>query len=450
VAANRGRMGACLRNSPGKWELKTEWEEKMIRLTAFAVSAVALILGGALSAHAAEQPRCGLSNGKTATGEPIPIGAIVSRTGPDDFSGSAYAAEAYFKCVNANGGINGRPINYIVGDDQWNPETAAQLAAKQVNDEKVVAQVGSSSFVECGANAKLYEQANLISITGTGVPRECFTAKNIAPVNAGPRLSSIAAAEYTNKTAGAKSFVCIAPNIPNVGPWSCGGVEDWAKAKGYAASTILIDPASADFTSIALQAASSHPDAILLGIPKGLTLAFLAAAQEQGLLDKGKFTSAAAAYSADVPHALGADWNGRFSVNMEFAQALDDASTPDNANWHAIMDQYAAKAAPRDTFAQSGYLAARIATETLLKLDPAKITREVVSDALRHVDRFESDILCRPWYFGTDALRHNANNTLRMSVTSGERWKPVSDCTPVNDPELADLLPYQEKLGIKR
>jgi branched-chain amino acid transport system substrate-binding protein len=418
--------------------------------TILAAAATALFAGALLAPAQAQNAKCGLNTGQAATGEPIPIGAIVSRTGPDDFSGSAYSAEAYFKCVNANGGINGRPVNYIIGDDQWNPEIAAQLAAKQVNDDKVVAMAGSSSFVECGANAALYEKEDLVSITGTGVPRECFTAKNIAPVNAGPRLSSIAAADYTNKTTGAKSFVCIAPNIPNVGPWSCGGVEDWAKLKGFTASTIVIDPASADFTSIALQAASSNPDSILLGLPKGLTLAFLVAAEEQGLIDKITFTSAAAGYAADVPGALGPAWSGKFSANMEFARNLDDTSTPDNANWLAVMDAYAAADAPRDTFAQSGYLTARLVTEALLALDPATIDRATVTAALKGVRDFQSDILCAPWYYGADAPRHNANNVLRMAVTDGDTWKVVSECTPVDDPELADIRAYEEKMGMGR
>ncbi len=113
----------------------------------------AMALATASGASAAE-PKCGLSNGKAASGQPIEIGAIVGKTGPADFSGSAQAAAAYFACVNANGGINGRPVHYSVEDDQWNPETAAQVAAKLVNDTKVVGMVGNSSFVECAANAK--------------------------------------------------------------------------------------------------------------------------------------------------------------------------------------------------------------------------------------------------------------------------------------------------------
>ena len=111
---------------------------------------------------------------------------MVGKTGPDDFSASALAAQAYFKCVNANGGIHGRPVEYTILDDQWNPEIAAQVATKLVKDRKVVAMVGNSSFVECGVNAKMYAQEDVMVIAGVGVPRECFFAKNYVPVNAGP------------------------------------------------------------------------------------------------------------------------------------------------------------------------------------------------------------------------------------------------------------------------
>ena len=45
------------------------------------------------------------------------------------------AAAAYFACVNASGGIHGRPVQYLVENDQWNPELAAQAASKLVQGE---------------------------------------------------------------------------------------------------------------------------------------------------------------------------------------------------------------------------------------------------------------------------------------------------------------------------
>src|SRR5580658_4470782 len=115
--------------------------QRVRRLTMAVIAAAGAAL---LAIHpAAASLNCGMNNGKKATGEPIQIGAVVGKTGPADFSSPAMAADAYFKCVNDNGGINGRPIAYSIEDDGWKPEQAAQVAAKLVKDKKVVALVGN-------------------------------------------------------------------------------------------------------------------------------------------------------------------------------------------------------------------------------------------------------------------------------------------------------------------
>ncbi len=405
------------------------------------VMAASLTLGllSALSAHAAVS--CGDNSGKPATGEPIIIGAITGKTGPDDFSNSTKSALAYFNCLNANGGIKGRPVKYLVEDDQWNPETAAQLAAKLVNDQKAVLMVGNSSYVECGANAEFYKKAGIEVIAGVGVPRECFFAQNYAPTNAGPRVSMLGAMGYALDKLNAKSVACIGPNIPNVGTWSCDGVVSLAKEKGFKAETILMDPGSADATSIILKAAASKPDVIVLGMSKGVAVPLLTAAEEQGLNQTITFLSAASAYDLSVPATIGPAWDGKFFVNMEFNDL--QATTPDNQNWLAVMDKYGQKSDPRDTFAQAGYLAARIAEKALMTLDPKNITRETVSAAVRQVKGFQSDIFCAPWYFGDGQPRHNANSSTRMAVSEGGKWKVVSDCAPSPDPELKDVRAFE-------
>jgi branched-chain amino acid transport system substrate-binding protein len=225
------------------------------------------LISASTSGFAQGKPACGLNNGKPATGAPIPIGAIVGKTGPDDFSASSQAAAAYFKCVNANGGINGRPVDYMVQDDQWNPEVAAQAASRLVKDRKVVAMVGNSSFVECGANAKFYAQEDIMAVAGVGVPRECFFAKNYAPVNTGPRISGGIVSQYAVQKYKLKSLVCIPTNIPGLGAWACEGVSDWGKANGVQVKTLPIDPGSADATSVMLQAAAMKPDGIVINLP---------------------------------------------------------------------------------------------------------------------------------------------------------------------------------------
>jgi branched-chain amino acid transport system substrate-binding protein len=408
------------------------------------VAATALLIAG--TAMAQTKPVCGLNNGKAASGEPIALGAVVGKTGPDDFSASALASQAYFKCVNANGGINGRPVELTIVDDQWNPEVAAQAAAKLVKDRKVLAMVGSSSFVECGVNAKLYSQEDVMVIAGVGVPRECFFAKNYVPVNAGPRVSATVVAMYAAQKYKAKKMVCVIPNIPSLGNWACDGAKDWGKANGVEVDVIAIDPGSPDATSTMLEAAAKKPDAIVLNVPKGIMVPMLAAAEQQGLSKKIHFVSSTPAYNFDVPKAIGAAWNGNFDIHLEFMPV--ESAGADNLNWKATMDAYGAKSDPRDSFAQAGYLAARIATEALLKMDPKKIDRASVSAALRNVKGFKSDILCRPFYVG-DGARHNANSSGPISQVSGNGFKQVSNgCLMAADPELSDLREQEKKLGL--
>ena len=84
---------------------------------AMVVAAVALTVvvtdGGAKTAgkaHAAAGLACGLGNGQKATGTPILLGAIAVKQAGTDFTDIPNMANAYFQCVNANGGIYGHPI----------------------------------------------------------------------------------------------------------------------------------------------------------------------------------------------------------------------------------------------------------------------------------------------------------------------------------------------------
>lgn len=394
-----------------------------------------LAFGTSGAAHAAAAPVCGLNNGKPAAGAPIPIGSVVSKTGPADFSTSAQAAAAYFKCVNENGGINGRPIDFKMADDGWNPDQSAQAAARLIKDDKVLALVGNTSIIDCAVNQGLYEAEDVVVIAGVGVARECFFAKNYAPTNQGPRLSDLAPAIYANKTWGSKKIVCIAANAPG-SEWGCNGIRDWGKDKGIELHVILFNPDGLDATSTILEAMSYKPDVIDILMIEPFAVAMFQAAEQQGLGDKVHWIGAASLYNASIPPAIGKYWNDKLYVGLEF-QPLEN-NGPDNQNWLAVLAKYAAADVRHDTFSQSGYLGARILTEALLKLDPAKIDRKTVTAALRAVKGFKSDILCAPWYFGP-GIHHNANHVGVVDQVDNGGFKTVDKCFNVEDPETADL-----------
>ncbi|WP_293997683.1 ABC transporter substrate-binding protein [Sphaerotilus sp.] len=407
--------------------------------TALALAATALC---ATSAQA--QDKCGLGNGKKATGEPIPLGAIVGKTGPEDFSSSSRAAEAYFKCVNANGGIHGRPIAYTVQDDTWNPEVAAQAASKLVKDTKVVGMVGSSSFVECGANNKLYEQEGVAVVAGTGVPRACFYGKNYAAFNQGPRQSTIGAAQYIAETFKLKNITCVAPGIPGFGDWVCGGVEAWGKANGVAVKQVIFDPGQLDGNAVALQVSATKPDGVVLGMPRGMMLPILTAAEQQDMGKTIKWGLPTSAYHTEMPKAAGKYWDGKLHIHMEL-QPLDQDG-PDTRNWKAIMAKYGDKKDPIDSFSQAGHLSARVATDALLGIK-GPIDRKSVHDAFKAVKNVRSDMMCAPWYYGPGD-RHQANHSGRVALLTGGSFKTQTECFQSKDADLSDVLALESKGGL--
>ncbi len=404
-------------------------------------AAVTLML---LAGTAAAQDKCGLANGKKASGEPIEIGAVVGKTGPEDFSSSARAADAYFKCVNANGGINGRPVKYTVMDDTWNPEVAAQVASKLVKDTKVVGMVGSSSFVECGANNKLYETEGVAVISGVGVPRACFFGKNYVSFNSGPRQSTVGAAQYIAETHKLKSLTCVAPGIPGFGDWVCAGVESYGKTAGIPVKTVIFDPGKLDGNAIALQISAAKSEGVVLGMPRGMMLPILTAAEQQDLGKSMKWGLPTSAYHADMPKAMGKYWAGKADVHMELQPM--DSDGPDNKNWKAIMDKFGDKKDPRDSFSQAGHLSARVATEALLKIK-GPIDRKAVHDAFKGITNFKTDMMCAPWYFGAGE-RHQPNHHGRTAAVVAGGFKTQAACYQSKDAELADVLEAEKKGGL--
>ncbi|MFL5929178.1 MAG: ABC transporter substrate-binding protein [Gaiellaceae bacterium] len=74
------------------------------------------------------------------TGKTITIGGTVPITGPAALFGSVgRGAEAYFKYVNARGGVHGRKIAYVYRDDAYEPARTVQLTRELVEQDHVLA-----------------------------------------------------------------------------------------------------------------------------------------------------------------------------------------------------------------------------------------------------------------------------------------------------------------------
>ncbi|MET3843103.1 ABC transporter substrate-binding protein [Bradyrhizobium sp. OAE829] len=103
--------------------------------TRSAAFATALIASVAVSGSALAQKKYDTGASDTE----IKIGNIMPYSGP----ASAYGVigkteEAYFKKINAEGGINGRKINFVTYDDSYSPPKAVEQARKLVESDEVL------------------------------------------------------------------------------------------------------------------------------------------------------------------------------------------------------------------------------------------------------------------------------------------------------------------------
>ncbi len=388
------------------------------------MSIVLALSAGSGAAVGQTAAACGLGNGQKATGTPIKLGAIVTKQPGTDFTGITGMAQAYFNCVNDNGGINGRPIQYVVEEEQTNPQQVAALASKLIQDEQVLAIVGSTSLIDCTVNHAYYEQNNF-NVIAAGVPFDCFNSPNIAAVNMGPYYSNTGAAQYLVR-AGAKSLVVVGANVPG-GDHDDSGVAEVAAQAGIPSNgSFLEDVPISDASAIALQAAQAAGDGggvvINFTPPEGLKI--LQAAEQQGLIDSVLWAWSTPGNDASVAQALDSEWNGKVGINAELN--LVDSSGPKNLLYQQVTQQYAPQI-PLGSFGQMGFVAADIITTTLLQLPDDQLTQQGVNAAIRNITNFQTDILCQPWYFG-NLPYHVPNNVDRTVVPQDQKMVQKEDC----------------------
>ena len=102
--------------------------------------------------------------------EPIKIGAFFALSGPAAPIGTPtkLVAEMVVDQINQAGGINGRPIELVVGDTESDPAKAASIAKKFIFADKVAAIIGPSTTGEGMQVKKIVEEAGMPTFMTVG------------------------------------------------------------------------------------------------------------------------------------------------------------------------------------------------------------------------------------------------------------------------------------------
>jgi len=121
----------------------------MKRHLAASAAAAALLSFAALAQNSANE---------IVIGQVAPLTGVIAETGTEYVAG----AEAYFKSVNAKGGVNGKKIRVVVKDDAYKPEQTLALTKEMLEKDKPVALFG---FIGTGNVLGLIKE-NVLSNAG--------------------------------------------------------------------------------------------------------------------------------------------------------------------------------------------------------------------------------------------------------------------------------------------
>ncbi|QAB18219.1 ABC transporter substrate-binding protein [Leucobacter muris] len=373
-------------------------------------AAAALVLSG-----------CAGSDGG-GEGAPIKLGSVNTISGPATFPEASEAAAAVFDKVNADGGINGRQIEYKVTDDKADPATATASARELVGSDEVVALVGGASLLDCEINAKYYEQENVRSIQGIGVDPGCFNSPNIAPANIGPFNDTTLTMLYGSEELGLENLCVLTSVIGSTGPAYQAGVDRWSDITGkeplYVDDTVPYG--GADYTPYVVKAREAGCDGIVTNNVEPDAIGMLKAANQQGW-DDVTFLMLTSVYSESFAQAVSNSAAGVY-VPAEFYPFTEDSDV--NADWKALMEE---NGITLTSFSQGGYLAATFMVEVLESIE-GDITRESVNEALANMDPLDNPMIAYPYQFDKIAAQDYEPGGWPVTLKSGTNaWEKAAD-----------------------
>lgn len=205
-----------------------------------------------------------------ASGDTIKVGGLAPLTGDVSQYGIAVnnAVTMAIEKINANGGVLGKQIEYIVEDEKGDPNEAVNAYNKLVSSDGVVAVIGDVTTKPTQAVAQKSVQDNIPLITASATGEEVTQAgENVYRVCFIDPYQGKLMANYASKQLSAKTAAII---YDNGDPYSTGIADAFeASAKELGMEVVAKEgyqTGSTDFNSQLAKVKAANPDVLLLPV----------------------------------------------------------------------------------------------------------------------------------------------------------------------------------------
>ena len=332
----------------------------------------------ALTAVAALAAGCGSNGGGSGGGDSIKLGAWYPLSGLQASSGTPQkvGASVYFDKLNADGGVNGKKVDFITEDNAFDPQQTIQIAREMVSRDQVDAIVATNGTATTEATFPFVLQQNKVPIFGTYGGSAAWYDP--------PRTGLFGTQTlYEDQARGAVQWA-LEDGVKNLlvvrdDPEAFANVstvaQQEARKKGAKAGEQVVKIGTTDYAPIVNQVKAKAPDGVLLVLPPQEAAAYLNEVALQGVKIKTYGYAPAATESTIALAKKNAE--GFKAVSLTLPTNADD---PGVKEYRAAMAKYAPKA-PLDLYSLASYSAAKAFGE-ILKTIKGSITKQSITAAI--------------------------------------------------------------------
>ena len=223
---------------------------------------------GGLAVYAAARPV--MAQGPSGT--PIKIGQTLSLTGPFAQTGLIHkiVSEYYVERINKNGGLLGRPVQYVLYDDQSKPDISRTLYEKLLTADKVDLILGPYSTAPILAAMGVAQRYNKVFIQSTmGVPALATYKWHFSALVSGPEphvsLPSKILDCYASTGNAPKTIAVVTSKFPSAEDMAK-GMRAQAEKRGLKEVAFLeYQTGNLDYGPIASRIKEADPDLMFVG-----------------------------------------------------------------------------------------------------------------------------------------------------------------------------------------
>ncbi|MGA9868907.1 MAG: ABC transporter substrate-binding protein [Acetobacteraceae bacterium] len=378
-------------------------------------------IAATLAVGALSLATAGAAETQGVTPTSIKIGTYTDLSGVTAMWGvnNSDAYRMVFDDVNKAGGVNGRKIDYIVEDNQYQVPRSVQAENKLLNQDHVFIQVANAGTPMNNATMPMQLKAGVANVFPLTSARSMYTPFN-------PLKFALAASYYDQVRSGVKYFVeqrhkktvCAMSEDTDFGRDVMDGAKDELKALHMTlAAETLHKPTDVDFSAAVAKVHDANCDLIVVGGIVRDTNQIIAAVRKTGW--NVDMMGQAASYDEAVASVPGGTNNGFYSMTpLLFVHP--DSTDP---KVHAFVTEYKKEFGKDPNFAaEIGYTGAQI-TVVALRNAGKDLTNDGFVKGMEAIKDYHDIFGSPPFSFGPD--KHLGSNASFLCVVKDGAWVPV-------------------------